>query len=160
MLRTDLLITQQDMEVLLLFFHQYLNWQLNESSNLIFENNSAREKGGAIYVDLDRLELTSQVRYNSYDRLLDTNCLYDTNTVTEQYFYFVNNVAQIAGDDVYGASLAWCSTCVVHIHPKIIQVCLLSLVLPHVFADVIKHINHCAVTVYTVTSLVLTILVR
>ena len=91
---------------------------VNESSNLTFENNSAREKGGAIYVDPDRLELTSQVRYNSYDHLLDTNCLYDTNTVTEQYFYFVDNVAQIAGDDVHGASLSWCSTCVVHTHPK------------------------------------------
>ena len=87
--------------------------------------------------------------------MLDTNCLYYTNTVTEQYFYFDNNVAQIVGDDIYGA---------VHVlytyTQKIIRVCLLSLVLPHVFADVIKHINHCAVTFHIVTSLVPTILVR
>ena len=51
--------------------------------------------------------------------MLDSNCLYDTNAAnTEQYFYFVNNVAQIAGDDIYGASLAWCSASIVHIHPK------------------------------------------
>ena len=90
---------------------------VNESPNLTFENNLAKEKGGAIYVDPDRFELTSQVRYNDY--VLDSNCLYDTNAAnTEQYFYFVNNVARIAGDDIYGASLAWCSASIVHIHPK------------------------------------------
>jgi hypothetical protein len=53
--------------------------------------------------------------------LLDKNCLYDTNPAnTEQllHFYFVNNHAQVAGDDVYGASLAWCNRSVVHIQPK------------------------------------------
>jgi predicted outer membrane repeat protein len=92
---------------------------VNGNSNLTFENNSAKEKGGAIYVDPDKFEYTSQVRYNSFYNLHDTNCLYSTNpTNSEQYFYFIDNVAQIAGDDVYGASLEWCNRSIVHIRPK------------------------------------------
>jgi predicted outer membrane repeat protein len=92
---------------------------VNGSSNLTFENNSAQVQGGAIYIDPDQFEDTSQVQYNNYYFLLDTNCLYDTNpTSTEQYFYFINNLAQIAGDNIYVASLAWCNRSVVHIHPK------------------------------------------
>ena len=92
---------------------------LNESSNLTFENNSAREKGGAIYVDPDKFQYALQIQY---DHLLDT-CLYDTNpwpTNTQQYLNFINNIAQIAGDDIYGAraSLEWCNGSVVHMHPK------------------------------------------
>ena len=94
---------------------------VNESSNLTFENNSAKEKGGAIYVDPDIFQYTLQVQYDNYNyHLLDT-CLYDTNptnTYTQQYLYFTNNLAQIAGDDVYGASLKWCNGSVVHIHPN------------------------------------------
>ncbi len=92
---------------------------INGSSNLIFENNSAREKGGAIYVDPDKFQYTLQVQYDAeYYQLLDT-CLYDTTpTNMKQYLHFMNNLAQIAGDDIYGASLEWCNGSVVHIHPK------------------------------------------
>ena len=31
---------------------------------------------------------------------------------------FTNNLAQIAGDDIYGASMKWCNGSVVHMHPK------------------------------------------
>ena len=90
---------------------------VNGSSNLTFENNSAKEKGGAIYVDPDQFGIyTSQAQY---DYLLDINCLYDTNpTSMEQYLYFVNNLAHVAGDNIYGASLAWCNGSVVHMDPK------------------------------------------
>jgi predicted outer membrane repeat protein len=91
---------------------------VNGSSNLIFENNSAKEKGGAIYIHPDKFEYTLQVQHDNYYHLLDT-CLYDTGpTSMEQYLYFVNNLAQIAGDDIYGASLEWCNVSAVHIHPK------------------------------------------
>ena len=90
---------------------------INGNSNLTFEKNSAKELGGAIYVDPDQFQCTLQAEDNYY--LLDTHCLYDTNpSTTEQYFYFVNNLAQIAGDDIYGASLAWCNGSVVHTGPK------------------------------------------
>ena len=91
---------------------------VNGSTNLNFENNSAREKGGAIYIDPDQVEFTSQVRYNTFYYLHEKNCLYTNPTSTKQYFNFVNNVAQVAGDDVYGASLEWCSRSVVNIRPK------------------------------------------
>jgi predicted outer membrane repeat protein len=94
---------------------------VNGSSNLTFENNSAKETGGAIYVDPDRFKFTSQIRYNNFYYLLETNCLYDTGTDTtsmEQHLYFINNLAGIAGDDIYGASLEWCNGSVVYIHPK------------------------------------------
>ena len=127
---------------------------VNGSSNLTFENNSAQDGEGAVYVNPDQFEFISQVRYNNFYYLLDTSCLYDTctnpNTSTvEQYFYFVNNMAQIAGDDVYGDSLAWCSRSVVHIHPKKSSSLSSISVPPHVFVDVTKHINHCAVTFLT-----------
>ena len=79
---------------------------LHESSNLTFANNSAKEFGGAIYVDPDHFEYTYQIGYNYY--YINTYCLYDTNpNATETYYFnFVHNQAQIAGDDVYGASLA------------------------------------------------------
>ena len=48
---------------------------VNGNSNLIFENNSAKEKGGAIYVDPDKFQYTLQVQYDNYYNLLDT-CLY------------------------------------------------------------------------------------
>ena len=90
---------------------------LNGNANLTFEKNSAKGLGGAIFVDPDRLKYTLQYKHTYY--LLDTLCLYDTNpSTTEQYFYFVNNLAQIAGNDVYGASLAWCNRSVVHISSK------------------------------------------
>ena len=83
---------------------------------LIFINNTAINLGGAVYVDPDRFEFTSQ---DDYYYLLYTNCLYDTNSAnTEQYFNFVNNVAQIAGNNIYGASVEWCSRSVVLISPK------------------------------------------
>ena len=78
---------------------------VNGSSNLTFENNSAREKGGAIYIDPDQVEFTSQVQYNTFYYIHEKNCLYTNPTSTKQYFNFVNNLAQVAGDDVYGASL-------------------------------------------------------
>ena len=91
---------------------------VNGSTNLNFENNSAREKGGAIYIDPDQVEFTSQVRYNTFYYLHEKNCLYTNPTSTKQYFNFVNNLAQVAGDDVYGVSLEWCSRSVVNIRPK------------------------------------------
>ena len=91
---------------------------VNGNSNLIFENNSAKGKGGAIYVDPDKFQYTLQVQYDNYYHLLDI-CLYNTNpTGSEQYLYFTNNLAQIAGDDVYGASLELCNGSVVHMYPK------------------------------------------
>ena len=91
---------------------------VNGSSNLTFESNSVKKKGGAIYVDPDKFQNTLQVQYDNYYHLLDT-CLYDTNpTNTQQCLYFTNNLAQVAGDDIYGASLEWCNGSVVHIHPK------------------------------------------
>ena len=47
---------------------------VNGNSNLIFENNSAKEKGGAIYIDPDKFQYTLQVQYDNYYNLLDT-CL-------------------------------------------------------------------------------------
>ena len=92
---------------------------VNGSANLTFENNSAKEKGGAIYVDPDQFEYTLQIQYNNYYHLFDTHCIYHTNpTSMEQYLYFISNLAQIAGDDIYGASLEWCNGSVVHLHPK------------------------------------------
>ena len=93
---------------------------VNESSNLTFENNSAREKGGAIYVDPDKFQYAIQIQYDNLYYLLDT-CLYDINpwpTNTQQYLNFINNVAQIAGDNIYGASLERCNGSVVHMHPN------------------------------------------
>ena len=70
------------------------------------------------YADPDQVEFTSQVQYNTFYYLHEKNCLYANPTSTKQYFNFVNNLAQVAGDDVYGASLEWCSRSVVNIRPK------------------------------------------
>jgi predicted outer membrane repeat protein len=93
---------------------------INGISNLIFEKNSAKEKGGAIYVDPDKFEYALQVQYDTeYNHLLDTCLYYVTDpTSMEQHLYFINNLAGIAGDDIYGASLEWCNGSVVHLHPK------------------------------------------
>ena len=70
--------------------------------NMIYENNSALEYGGAIYVDPDLLQ---QV-YN-YD--IRNRCFYHNETTSTLKFWFLSNKALIAGDDVYGASLRnWC----------------------------------------------------
>jgi predicted outer membrane repeat protein len=86
------------------------------NSNMTFENNSAKENGGAILVQPDLLYYTVL-----YLHLVDTHCLYKTvNDSDNHFFYFVNNSAGISGDDVYGASLgqAWCNGSSVHTIPR------------------------------------------
>ena len=76
-------------------------------SNMIFVNNSAKKNGGAILVQPDLLYYTVP-----YSHLNDTHCLYKTKFDSHNhFFYFMNNSAEISGDDVYGASLdlAWCN---------------------------------------------------
>ena len=87
------------------------------ATNMTFENNSAKNNGEAILVHPDLLYYTLQ-----YMQLVDTHCLYKTNSTTgseEHFFYFVNNSAESAGSDVYGASLvAWCNGSRVHTIPR------------------------------------------
>ena len=83
-------------------------------SNIMFINNSASGFGGAIYVDPDLLQ--QQYRY-----LLGTHCLYEKppfSSNTNHSFYFINNLAGVAGYDVYGASLTWCEGSKVHKIPN------------------------------------------
>jgi hypothetical protein len=98
-----------------------------------------------------------------YYHLLDI-CLYVTDpTSMEQHLYFINNLAGIAGDDIYGASLEWCAMEVAISYTytrRIIQVCLLSLVTPCVFADVTINVHHCAITYPATIVLFPTIQVR
>ena len=87
-----------------------------DSNIMIFENNSAKENGGAILVQPDLLYYTIP-----YLHLVDTHCLYKINSSTnseEHFFYFVNNSAEISGNDMYGASLAWCNGSSVHTIPR------------------------------------------
>ena len=82
------------------------------NSKITFENNSAKEDGGAILVQPDVLYYT--LPYSTV-HLVDTHCLYKTNSTTEKhFFYFVNNSAERAGSDIYGASLDWCNGSRVH----------------------------------------------
>ena len=84
-------------------------------SNIIFVNNSAKEKGGAIFIQPDLLYYTIQ-----YLSLYDTHCFYKTNPTidSDNHFIFMNNSAEISGDDIYGASLAWCNKSSMHTIPK------------------------------------------
>ena len=85
-------------------------------SNITFENNSAKENGGAILVQPDLLYYTIP-----YLNLVDTHCLYKTNSTTNNsvnQFFFVNNSAEISGNDIYGASLAWCNVRSIHNIPS------------------------------------------
>ena len=66
------------------------------TTNMTFENNSAKEDGGAILVQPDLLYYTVQ-----YMELVYTHCLYKTDSTTEEHiFYFLNNSAERAGSDV------------------------------------------------------------
>jgi predicted outer membrane repeat protein len=64
------------------------------NSNMTFENNSAKENGGAILVQPDLLYYTVP-----YLHLVDTHCFYKINSTTdhdsELFFYFTNNSAEI-----------------------------------------------------------------
>ena len=86
---------------------------IDGNSNITFENNSAKENGGAVFVRPDLLYYTVPYLY-----LVGTDCLYKTNSTTdsgEHFVYFINNSAEISGDDIYGASLALCRGSSVHI---------------------------------------------
>ena len=75
---------------------------LATGANIMFINNSAQEIGGAIHVEPD---LT---------RMPKLECFYGTgyycnnNHSIVTTLYFTNNTAKIGGDNVYGASLAYC----------------------------------------------------
>ena len=85
--------------------------------NMIFANNSAKENGGAIFVQPDLLYYTLP-----YQQLNETHCFYERSSTTESdldnHFFFVNNSAGISGDDMYGASLAWCEGISMHSIPS------------------------------------------
>ena len=71
---------------------------LASGANVLFINNSAQETGGAIHVEPDLTRMPALKCFYQID-------LYCNNTVT---LYFMNNSAKIGGDNVYGASLAYC----------------------------------------------------
>ena len=83
--------------------------------NMTFANNSAKENGGAIFVQPDLLYYTVQ-----YLNLNNIHCFYRRNSTTDldNHFFFANNSAEISGDDIYGASLAWCEGTSVHSIPS------------------------------------------
>ena len=83
--------------------------------NMTFANNSAKENGGAIFVQPDLLYYTIQ-----YLNLNNIYCFYRRNSTTDldNHFFFVNNSAKISGNDMYGASLAWCEGTSVHSIPS------------------------------------------
>ena len=69
-----------------------------ENASVIFQNNSASEFGGAIFVDNADLYVSSE-GYNSF-------CFYSIEHVDSNYsLKFVGNVAKKGGDHIYGASL-------------------------------------------------------
>ena len=69
---------------------------LATGANVSFVNNSAQETGGAIHVEPD---LT---------RMAELKCFYRIEDYCTVTLYFTNNSAKIGGDNVYGASLAYC----------------------------------------------------
>ena len=82
------------------------------SPSVIFENNSATEFGGAIYVDPDRLQHLQE--YINYINCTYAPCLYYnpsgvSSNNTRQSLYFHNNSANKGGSDVSGASLTLCN---------------------------------------------------
>ena len=71
---------------------------LATGASVSFINNSAQETGGAIHVEPDITRMPEPKCFYQRD-------IYCNNTVT---LYFMNNSAKIGGDNVYGASLAFC----------------------------------------------------
>ena len=72
--------------------------KLLESANITFQNNSALEFGGAIFVDNADLYVSSE-GYDSF-------CFYQIKQADSNYsLNFKGNVAEKGGDHIYGASL-------------------------------------------------------
>ena len=83
---------------------------MSGNSNITFENNSALESGGAIYVDPDLLRIQSA-------RIDFSHCLYSAPSDHAKHnVYFINNDGKVAGNDVYGASLYSCNKTFVHVY--------------------------------------------
>ena len=81
-----------------------------ENASVTFQNNSASEFGGAIFVDNADLYVSSE-GYNSF-------CFYSIEHVDSNYsLKFVRNVAKKGDDHIYGASLK--SSCTAAFQSKI-----------------------------------------
>ena len=73
---------------------------LASGANISFINNSAQETGGAIHVEPDITRMSKLECFYRTEHYCNNN-----NIVT---LYFRNNSAKSGGDNVYGASLAYC----------------------------------------------------
>ena len=78
-------------------------------SNMTFAKNNAREFGGAIYVNPDRLQHLQE--YINYVNCTYAPCLYSNpyGMSSSNSLYFSQNFAKFGGYDVYGASLQLCN---------------------------------------------------
>ena len=68
-------------------------------TNVAFINNSAKDRGGAIYIEPGVSSIYQQFYFTCFYHLL--NCTANVN----YSFYFSNNSAASGGDDIYGAFL-------------------------------------------------------
>ena len=75
------------------------------NTNLVFINNSAKDRGGAIYIEPGVSSIFHQFHFICFFQLL--NCSNNAN----YSLYFSNNSAVNGGDDVYGAFLQAGSGC-------------------------------------------------
>lgn len=82
--------------------------QITKNTSILFQNNSATDVGGAIYV-----EQQSAYLYLENDKSKNTQCFYKLLDWDEPGYYYINftaNTAEHGGDHVYGASLqSYCS---------------------------------------------------
>ena len=81
-------------------------------SNMTFVKNIAKEFGGAIYINPDRLQHLQE--YIKYVNCTYAPCLYSnpygmSSSNTKHGLYFSQNLATFGGYDVYGASMQLCN---------------------------------------------------
>ena len=98
---------------------------LSKNAAVIMDNNSAKEYGGAMYVE-DSYEIAycasnfltwNKCLFQTYElfeipHFTPSNFTYAVTTYFNIHLHFYNNVAQIAGSSVYGGSLDVCRICV------------------------------------------------
>ena len=78
---------------------------LDESAYLVFINNHAKNKGGAICIT------QLYFRFLRDQNIVVGHCFYDRShsLIEKKYFYFENNSAGVAGYSIYGSTLSLCS---------------------------------------------------
>jgi predicted outer membrane repeat protein len=101
------------------------NLKLGNGTNLIFINNLASRKGGAIYIEPGLSPFVYVTSFNSYFQMPDTSyCFYellDCSSTSTYTVYFENNSAYFGGDDMYGARFhsLYCMHYIDHQHCKV-----------------------------------------